>query len=576
MKTVAYVTSGDYPFLCSRGNPDGTVTLYYPGDAVPPLPVASSEPAPVFEDAALVPTIAALQTAPGVAGGHVYVTGYWSPWDRGGGFFYWHASSVAAPDGGAVIAATGVDVGRWIRVMPPTQDIRFWGAKGDVAWQTLTGTDDTTAIKAALAWAKANRGSIEASAGYYLHSDTLDLTGCYRFSGVNRLYVKFFMTDRSKPQFILGGIGAYVGGFAAAYTEDCTDYVNASVFEVRQYRRSTLERVTVGECYCPLAIYQGAVGTDPNNWFFSNGVRDFEAVGFRGYGMDLRSFGVASTGNEFANIYLSGGYGKIEGFIRLAIATENSWSQINFEHAECDFLIESDALTYNQVWNSVHVEDITPSGATKHLFGLSSAGNWKIDGLHLQYIHMLESKLGAGARFYVFESSGATVSVGAASWFYNDADGAIVASIHNATADTATGWCELGYLTSAGALALSLDGDVLGAARASTQKKYVVRNAEKWADRPLESVFEGTTSDYTFAPNSIATSILYRSAGTGNVTITLSTTTVYDGCAVLVTCGAGFGTTYTITIGGLKTITGGQWATFKYHGGWYLAASGAL
>lgn len=32
------ITASDRPFVTSRGNQDGTVTLYYPGDLIPPLP----------------------------------------------------------------------------------------------------------------------------------------------------------------------------------------------------------------------------------------------------------------------------------------------------------------------------------------------------------------------------------------------------------------------------------------------------------------------------------------------------------------------------------------------------------
>jgi len=37
-KPADQVTDADRPFVCSRGNADGTVTLYYVGDTVPPLP----------------------------------------------------------------------------------------------------------------------------------------------------------------------------------------------------------------------------------------------------------------------------------------------------------------------------------------------------------------------------------------------------------------------------------------------------------------------------------------------------------------------------------------------------------
>jgi len=41
-KLPSEVTDADRPFLTARGNADGTVTLYYPGDDIPPLPVVEA------------------------------------------------------------------------------------------------------------------------------------------------------------------------------------------------------------------------------------------------------------------------------------------------------------------------------------------------------------------------------------------------------------------------------------------------------------------------------------------------------------------------------------------------------
>ena len=43
-KHPADITDADRPFVCSRGNPDGTVTLYYQGEDVPPMPVTAAAP----------------------------------------------------------------------------------------------------------------------------------------------------------------------------------------------------------------------------------------------------------------------------------------------------------------------------------------------------------------------------------------------------------------------------------------------------------------------------------------------------------------------------------------------------
>ena len=41
-KPADQVTDADRPFVCARGNADGTVTLYYPGDTIPPFPTPTA------------------------------------------------------------------------------------------------------------------------------------------------------------------------------------------------------------------------------------------------------------------------------------------------------------------------------------------------------------------------------------------------------------------------------------------------------------------------------------------------------------------------------------------------------
>lgn len=89
----------------------------------------------------------------------VYVLGYYTPGDRGGGMFEWNPNSSGTPDGGRYFPTNGWTSGngRWVRRFAgEAVNVRMWGAKGDINGGVETpsniaaATDDTTAIQNAL------------------------------------------------------------------------------------------------------------------------------------------------------------------------------------------------------------------------------------------------------------------------------------------------------------------------------------------------------------------------------------------------------------------------------------------
>jgi hypothetical protein len=84
-------------------------------------------------------------------GTEVYVTGYYSAGDGGGGTFVYNSSSVATDNGGTVIQPTA-GPGRWLRSGTAYPVVEMWGAKGDGT------TDDKAAIQAALTAVGASGG----------------------------------------------------------------------------------------------------------------------------------------------------------------------------------------------------------------------------------------------------------------------------------------------------------------------------------------------------------------------------------------------------------------------------------
>jgi len=78
------------------------------------------------------------------------VSGYATQGDNGGGHFWWNSGSTATDDGATVINPTGNSgSGRWIRIIEGRVRAAMFGAVGT--------TDDSSALNAAIAYAKANK-----------------------------------------------------------------------------------------------------------------------------------------------------------------------------------------------------------------------------------------------------------------------------------------------------------------------------------------------------------------------------------------------------------------------------------
>lgn len=61
----------------------------------------------------------------------VYVRGYYTAGDGGGGNFYWSDTATAADNGGTIIKATSITTGRWKRIITGDVDFKMFGARGD-------------------------------------------------------------------------------------------------------------------------------------------------------------------------------------------------------------------------------------------------------------------------------------------------------------------------------------------------------------------------------------------------------------------------------------------------------------
>ena len=100
----------------------------------------------------------------------VMLTGYYLTGDSGKGLFYWDANETAPDNGGTVIAPTGKDTGRFVRVCESNYvNVKWFGAKGN-------GTkDDTAAIQAAIDSLPNKGGTVVIPGGRNKVTDTIHI-----------------------------------------------------------------------------------------------------------------------------------------------------------------------------------------------------------------------------------------------------------------------------------------------------------------------------------------------------------------------------------------------------------------
>lgn len=108
----------------------------------------------------------------------VYVRGYYTSGDGGGGNFYWSDTATSADNGGTIIKVTSIVTGRWKRIITGDVDFRMFGARGD----SLSDDSDPVqrAIDAFQQPGVTNSGAhLTFSKGYYLLANVVIKSGTW-------------------------------------------------------------------------------------------------------------------------------------------------------------------------------------------------------------------------------------------------------------------------------------------------------------------------------------------------------------------------------------------------------------
>lgn len=177
----------------------------------------------------------------------VFVRGYYSSGDGGGGTFFWDASSTDADNGGTIIQATGVTTGRWKRVYSGAVNVKWFGAKGDGS------NNDQLAIQAAID--AVAYGKVEVPRGtYVVHSslvlDRTHLSGASTFNTTIKagptLNDAIIVAGTAMPDILVKGKIQDIsiqgsGDLSSSYTPSNPDQVGIVVEGINDTSISTYE-----------------------------------------------------------------------------------------------------------------------------------------------------------------------------------------------------------------------------------------------------------------------------------------------------------------------------------------------
>lgn len=242
-----------------------------------------------------VANMAALRaTVPGASTAtmSVYLLGYHTPGDGGGGQFVWKSLETSADDGGICIKATATSgAGRWIRCRDNTGliNVRWFGAKGD------NSTDDVVAIKNAMATTYVPWGVVYVPTGRYRISSGITIaTGAVDIHGnAAPTALKDLTGDgRNKSWLILT---ATSGPAVLAYAKNCK-VSNLGIITLDD----DCNGVEVHGRHQPVSA--GTLGIHLENLYFATW----------GHAIDLKSVGPLTISN-CADVIPFSGYDYIDG-----------------------------------------------------------------------------------------------------------------------------------------------------------------------------------------------------------------------------------------------------------------------
>lgn len=147
-------------------------------------------------------TISALLSLNPASSNEVYVEGYYSAGDLGGGEFYYDSGSSSTPNNGTIFQSSFISTGRWFRVLNGTRvNARWFGAYGNGS------TNDTNALQSAMDYCGITGLGLYISKGTYIVSSASSSLFCLFIR-----YSNFFIEGDGFNSEIKGANGSQNAG----------------------------------------------------------------------------------------------------------------------------------------------------------------------------------------------------------------------------------------------------------------------------------------------------------------------------------------------------------------------------
>lgn len=272
----------------------------------------------------------------------------------------------ASDNGGTIIVdASGR---RWKRLFVGPISVKWFGAKGD--WNGTTGTDDTSAIQAAIIAAKGSIGLYIPASLYKITSTLVIAT-----NGANNLKIygdnwrsRLVMTTDNTPIFKIAGMGVRVCDIGVGFN-NIQPVTNTDAIAIAP---DYMYQCSFENIYCFKVhsfVYVRPIATTYNgasNLYFSCSFKDIYIQTYSGYGFYAIGYGGGVTGNSYDNIYINGQTPDRSGVPGTAIAAialgaqdDSVFNQVNIEATNLAHAISIDGISSGVVFNSTHIEGIT-------------------------------------------------------------------------------------------------------------------------------------------------------------------------------------------------------------------------
>ena len=264
-----------------------------------------------------VATVAALRALPvsssvSYATGYpVFVLGYYTAGDGGGGQFVYNATSTATDNGGTIIKPTSATTGRWLRQYGLSVDARGFGVIADGTKGSLGGTDNTTALQACSTFSMATGTNIQLPPGVMNITGTLDLGKSVAaafgvapsFKGAGRgVSVIQEMTSNTVALQFGSSFGVFTDCDVAYETQQAVGNTGAVAFQFWGAQWFNIERVGVYNAQTGFAVYQGAV-IGSANYIFNGTIADIYISVFTGSAMNISGYSGGCGGMSIRNVW---------------------------------------------------------------------------------------------------------------------------------------------------------------------------------------------------------------------------------------------------------------------------------